>query len=71
TALLEEADGLRAGSGPLLVPARLGTRLSLPTLPADERRTGPAWLPANDGHGCQHLGHIGLTAQAYRAGRAR
>ncbi len=47
--------------------ARLQRLLSLPTLPAEERRSGLTWLAGNYGHAREHVGHIQLTAQLYRA----
>jgi hypothetical protein len=47
---------------------RLRTLMSLPTLPAEERRSGFAWLAGNYGHACEHVGHIQLTKQLYVGG---
>ena len=46
---------------------RLGLSLALPTLPADERRPGLTWMVANYGHSREHVGHIQLTKQIFRA----
>jgi hypothetical protein len=46
---------------------RLRVMLALPTLPADERRSGLTWLVGNYGHAREHVGHMQLTKQLYQA----
>lgn len=64
-ALLGDADELVDTVDSLLDADRLRSAIALPTLPADEVRTGAAWLIANYGHAREHLGHIQLTRQLY------
>jgi hypothetical protein len=45
----------------------LDTVLTLPTLPADDRRSGWTWLIGNYGHAREHAGHIQLTRQLLTA----
>jgi hypothetical protein len=65
---LATADRLIAELRPRLTSDRLDTLVSLPTLPADERRSGLTWLVGNYGHAREHVGHIQLTRQLYQAG---
>jgi len=65
---LDTADDLIEELRPWIRPGRLRAYLPLPTLPAEERRSGLTWLVANYGHGREHIGHIQLTRQLYRAG---
>jgi hypothetical protein len=46
---------------------RLRVMLALPSLPADERRSGLTWLIGNYGHAREHVGHLQLTKQLYQA----
>jgi hypothetical protein len=62
-AMLAEADDLIKVAEPLLSVARLEGVFSLPTLPADEVRSGMTWLVGNYGHAREHVGHIQLTKQ--------
>ena len=64
--LLDDADALIITVQPHWVEARLEATFALPTLPADDVRTGFAWLIRNYGHAREHLGHIQLTTQLYR-----
>ena len=65
---LAMADRLIAELSPRLTGDRLDTLVSLPTLPADERRSGLTWLVGTYGHAREHVGHIQLTRQLYQAG---
>jgi hypothetical protein len=65
TSALEEADLLIADLGPQIDGDRLLRRLSLPTLPLEERY-GLTWLVGNYGHAREHVGQIQLTRQLYR-----
>jgi hypothetical protein len=65
---LSAADDLIAELQSEIGPGRLRTFLALPTLPVDERRSGLTWLVGNYGHGREHIGHIQMTKQLYRAG---
>jgi hypothetical protein len=68
------ADELRAGHRllaelrPRLTADRLDALVSLPTLAAEERRSGLTWLVGNYGHAREHVGHIQLTRQLYQSG---
>jgi hypothetical protein len=70
----EVADELRAGHRllaelrPRLTADRLDALVSLPTLAAEERRSGLTWLVGNYGHAREHVGHIQLTRQLYQSG---
>jgi hypothetical protein len=66
TRALEEADLLIATMGPRIDGARLRMRLSLPTLPDEEDRSGLTWLVGNYGHAREHVGQVQLTRQLYR-----
>jgi hypothetical protein len=46
---------------------RLGAVVPLPTLAADDSRPGLTWMVGNYGHAREHIGHIQLTKQLYRA----
>jgi hypothetical protein len=65
---LATADRLIAELRPRLTSDRLHISVSLPTLPADERRSGLTWLVGSYGHGREHVGHIQLTKQLYQSG---
>jgi hypothetical protein len=47
---------------------RLAASVSLPTLPADDRRSGLAWLLGNYGHAREHVGEIRVTWELVREG---
>jgi len=66
-ARLERADLLIAELTPFITDARLHVRLSLPTLPAHEIRPAITWLVGNYGHAREHVGHVQLTVQRWRA----
>jgi hypothetical protein len=64
--LLDEADDLITTLKPRLEPDRLKSVFALPTLPAEEVRSGLTWLVGNYGHAREHVGHIQLTKQLYQ-----
>ena len=64
--LLDGADDLIASVKPHLEPNRLKAVLAMPTLPAEEVRSGLTWLVGNYGHAREHVGHIQLTKQLYQ-----
>jgi hypothetical protein len=64
---LRGADELIATLRSEIGPHRLRAVMALPTLPAAERRSGLTWLVGNYGHAREHVGHIELTKQLYRA----
>src|SRR5271165_712535 len=64
--LLDRADELITTVAPLLDSDRLTSAIALPTLPAEEVRTGITWLVGNYGHAREHVGHIQLTKQIYQ-----
>jgi hypothetical protein len=64
---LRGADELIATLRSEIGPHRLRAVMALPTLPAAERRSGLTWLVGNYGHAREHVGHIQLTKQLYRA----
>jgi hypothetical protein len=64
---LRSADELIATLKSAIGSHRLRTVMTLPTLPATERRSGLTWLVGNYGHAREHVGHIQLTTQLYRA----
>ncbi len=66
TSALEQADLLIATLGPQIDSDRLRARVSLPTLPPEEERSGLTWLVGNYGHAREHVGQIQLTKQLYR-----
>ncbi len=66
-ALLDAADALIGEAKPCIDATRLQESIALPTLPAEEVRSGLTWLVGNYGHACEHLGHIQLTKQLYIA----
>ena len=68
--LLDGADSLIVSVNPQLHPDRLMAVLALPTLPAEEVRSGLLWIVGNYGHAREHLGHIQLTRQLYEDGRS-
>jgi hypothetical protein len=65
---LGAADRLLAELRPRITSDRLETLVSLPTLPAEERRSGLTWLVGSYGHAREHVGQIQLTRQLYQAG---
>jgi hypothetical protein len=62
---LHAADELIKEVRPQIASSRLRARIALPTLPADERRSGLTWLVGNYGHAREHVGHIQLTRQLF------
>ena len=62
---LDQADRLITEMGPQINSGCLRARMSLPTLPPDERRSGLTWLVGNYGHAREHVGQIQLTKQLY------
>jgi hypothetical protein len=66
---LHGADELLAALRSEIGANRLRAVVALPTLPAEERRSGLTWLVGNYGHAREHVGHIQLTKQLYRAQR--
>jgi hypothetical protein len=64
---LRTADDLIDELRPQITSSRLRTRVALPTLAVHDRRTGLSWLAGNYGHAREHVGHIQLTTQLYRA----
>ena len=69
-AMLVKADELITAAKPI-DDARLEAVFALPTLPADEVRSGLTWLVGNYGHAREHLGHLEITKQLYQPGAAR
>ncbi|HSZ36533.1 MAG TPA: DinB family protein [Acidimicrobiales bacterium] len=67
--LIGQADSLVSLVEPDIASENLEATFSLPTLPADEQRTGLTWLVGNYGHAREHLGEIQLTSQLYAARR--
>jgi hypothetical protein len=65
--LLDGADDLIVVVKRHIDPTRLKSVFALPTLPAEELRSGLTWLVGNYGHAREHVGHIQLTKQLYRA----
>jgi hypothetical protein len=65
--LIDGADDLITAVTPRIDPDRLRPVFALPTLPAEEVRSGLTWLVGNYGHAREHLGHIQLTKQLYQA----
>jgi hypothetical protein len=63
----DAADELIAALRSEIDGQRLGAMLALPTLPSEERRSGLTWLVGNYGHAREHVGHLQLTKQLYRA----
>jgi hypothetical protein len=63
--LLDEADDLIFIVSPRIGVERLDSTLALPTVPAEEERSGLTWLIGNYGHAREHLGHVQLTRQLY------
>jgi hypothetical protein len=66
-ALIDAADDLIGKATPLIDATRLQALVALPTVPAEEVRSGLTWLVGNYGHACEHVGHIQLTKQLYSA----
>jgi hypothetical protein len=66
-ALLDAADELIEEAGQRIDETRLRAVVALPTLPAEEVRSGLTWLIGNYGHACEHVGHIQLTKQLHSA----
>jgi DinB superfamily len=69
-ALLDGADELITTVKPHIDSDRLNSVFALPTLPAEELRSGFTWLVGNYGHACEHLGQIQLTRQLYQDERS-
>ncbi len=69
-ALLDGADELMTTVRPQIDSDRLNSVFALPTLPAEELRSGLTWLVGNYGHACEHLGQIQLTRQLYQNERS-
>ena len=63
---LRIADELIAELRLKISASRLRTFLALPSLPADERRSGLTWLVGSYGHAREHLGQIQLTRDLFR-----
>lgn len=63
---LEQVDLLIAMVGPRIDSDRLRARLSLPTHPPEEERSGLTWLIGNYGHAREHVGQIQLAKQLFR-----
>jgi DinB superfamily len=61
--LLDRADAVLSELAPRIDEARVRAEISLPTLPAEEIRSGLTWLIGNYGHAREHLGQIQLTKQ--------
>jgi hypothetical protein len=70
-ALLDAADDQLRAAEPQIDAERLQAVFPLPTLPAEEVRTGLTWLLGNYGHAREHLGQIELTRQLYESERER
>jgi hypothetical protein len=66
-ALLGAADDLIEEAKPCIDAIRLQTIMALPSLPAEEVRSGLVWLVGNYGHASEHVGHIELTKQLHSA----
>ena len=64
---LESADRRLRALQPEIDAHRLRRVLGLATLPDHEQRSGLTWLVGNYGHAREHVGHIQLTKQLYRA----
>ena len=64
---LRMADELIAELHGAIGMHHLRRRVTLPTLPAAERRSGLTWLVGVYGHGREHVGHIQLTKQLFQA----
>jgi hypothetical protein len=63
--LLDGADSLITAVKPQLGPDGLTTVIALPTLPAEEVRSGLIKILGNYGHAREHVGEIQLTKQLY------
>ena len=61
--LLDDADDLITELESQIDASRLRAEFPLPTLPAEEVRSGLTWLVGNYGHAKEHVGHIQLTKQ--------
>jgi hypothetical protein len=61
--LLGSADDLIVALEPRIDENRLAAELPLPTLAADDVRSGLSWLIGNYGHAREHVGQIQLTKQ--------
>jgi hypothetical protein len=61
--LLDSADDLIVALEPRIDENRLAAELPLPTLAADDVRSGLSWLIGNYGHAREHVGQIQLTKQ--------
>ena len=69
-AMLDQADDLIRVAKPNINDARLKAVFALPTLPANEKRSGLTWLVGNYGHAREHVGQIEVTKQLYQQGAA-
>jgi hypothetical protein len=67
-AMLDHADQLLVQVA--IKAPDLGREVTLPTLPADEKRPAMTWLIANYGHAREHLGQLLLTKQLALESRA-
>jgi hypothetical protein len=65
-ALIDAADDLIVETKRHIDADRLKAVFALPSLPADEVRSGLTWLVRNYGHAQEHLGQIQLTRQLYQ-----
>jgi hypothetical protein len=65
---VDDADALLDELAPKMTEARAGDLMALPTLPADDMRSGLTWLIGNLGHAREHMGQLRLTIQLYEAG---
>jgi DinB superfamily len=68
--LLAAADELIAAAKTRIGADRLNALFALPTLPAEEVRSGLTWLLGNYGHAREHVGQIQLTRQFYEGLRS-
>jgi uncharacterized protein DUF1572 len=64
--LLDCADDLTVDLEPRINGGRLVAEFALPTMPADDVRSGLAWLIGNYGHAREHVGQIQLTKQLHQ-----
>jgi Protein of unknown function (DUF1572) len=61
--LLDGADDLITELEPRIDTARLNALIPLPTVPAEEVRSGLTWLIGTYGHSREHVGQLLLTKQ--------
>jgi hypothetical protein len=64
--LLDSADDLTVELSSRIDGGRLAAEFPLATMPADDVRSGLAWLIGNYGHAKEHVGQIQLTKQLHR-----